>query len=111
MPHTKPTKARELFDAQAKDKGRDAYLFATDHHKKWTVDAWHSRFVKARVKAELPEAVLYFTRHTFITELLTKGVPILDVAKFTGTSVKHIDRNYGHLTKEGQDRINRIAIL
>ncbi|HHT8898647.1 TPA: tyrosine-type recombinase/integrase [Burkholderia cenocepacia] len=108
---TLSTRARELFDAQAKDRGRDAYLFVTDHHKKWTVDAWHSRFVKAREKAELPEAVLYFTRHTFITELLTKGVPILDVAKFTGTSVKHIDKNYGHLTKEGQDRINRIAIL
>ncbi|MCA8465797.1 tyrosine-type recombinase/integrase [Burkholderia cepacia] len=34
---TLSTRARELFDAQAKDRGRDAYLFVTDHHKKWTV--------------------------------------------------------------------------
>ncbi|WP_426356383.1 tyrosine-type recombinase/integrase [Burkholderia sp. R-40] len=105
------TKAQELFNEQVKNRGGGAPLFMTDRHKKWTVDAWHSRFVKARDKAEMPNAVLYFARHSFISELLTKGVPIHDVAKFTGTSVKHVDKNYGHLTKEGQDRINRIAIL
>ncbi len=105
------TKAQELFGEQVKNRGGGAPLFMTDRHNKWTVDAWHSRFVKARDKAEMPNAVLYSARHSFISELLTKGVPIHDVAKFTGTSVKHVDKNYGHLTKEGQDRINRVAIL
>ncbi|UXU91441.1 tyrosine-type recombinase/integrase [Burkholderia sp. S-53] len=105
------TKARELFDARVKDRDRKAFLFMTDRHNKWTVDSWHSRFVKAREKAGMPEAVLYFARHSFISELLTQGVPIHDVSKFTGTSAKHVDKNYGHLTKEGQDRINRIEIL
>ena len=104
-------KARELFDALVNDRAPNAPLFLTNSHKRWTVDTWHSRFVTARDKAKMPTATLYFARHSFISEALTQGIPILDVTRYTGTSVKIIEQNYGHLTKEGADRINRVAIL
>jgi len=104
-------KAREVLDTLVQDRAPNAPLFLTNSRKRWTVDTWHSRFVTARDKAKMPTATLYFARHSFISEALTQGIPIHDVARYTGTSVKIIERNYGHLTKDGADRINRVAIL
>jgi integrase len=35
-------------------------------------------------------------RHTFATEALAAGVSIFELARLMGTSVKVIDRTYGH---------------
>ncbi|MCA8111097.1 tyrosine-type recombinase/integrase [Burkholderia cepacia] len=104
-------KARAIFDGLAKDRAGNAPLFLTDSLKRWKVDTWHSRFVNARAIAGIPDAVLYFTRHTFISEAIAQGIPLLNVARYTGTSVKMIEKNYGHLTEIGRDRINSVAIL
>ncbi|RQU90499.1 hypothetical protein DF133_13255 [Burkholderia cenocepacia] len=104
-------KARELLDTLVEDRAATAPLFLTDSRKRWTVDTWHSRFVTARDKAEMPTATLYFARHSFISEALTQGIPLSDVAAYTGTSIKIMESNYRHLTEAGSDRINRVVIL
>ncbi|WP_081086917.1 tyrosine-type recombinase/integrase [Burkholderia stagnalis] len=104
-------KARELLDTLVEGRAATAPLFLTDSRKRWKVDTWHSRFVTARDKAEMPTATLYFARHSFISEALTQGIPLSDVAAYTGTSIKIMETNYRHLTEAGFDRINRVAIL
>ncbi|WP_261537126.1 tyrosine-type recombinase/integrase [Burkholderia multivorans] len=102
-------KARELFAEQVKGRPEDAPIFVTDWRRRWTVDSWHSRFVDAREKAGMPKAVLYYARHTFISEALSQGIPVVDVARYTGTSLRMIDKNYGHLTTAA--RINAVSML
>ncbi len=46
------------------------------------------------------ERTLYSLRHTFISRRLVEGVSVYDVAKQCGTSVKHIEKNYGHYLDE-----------
>jgi integrase len=39
-------------------------------------------------------------RHTFATEALAAGNSIFELARVMGTSVKMIDRTYGHLVRD-----------
>jgi integrase len=47
----------------------------------------------------------YCLRHTFATEALAAGVSIFELARLMGTSVKVIDRTYGHLARDSEDAI------
>jgi integrase len=46
----------------------------------------------------------YTLRHTAATWLVSKGVPIWDVAGFLGTSPEMIQKHYGHFAPDYQDR-------
>jgi hypothetical protein len=39
-------------------------------------------------------------RHTFITEMVVKGVPLPMIAKWAGNSVRVIEERYSHLSPE-----------
>ncbi len=55
--------------------------------------------------AGLNESVTgYAMRHTCATWLISKGVPVWDVAQFLGTSVQMIEKHYGHHAPDFQDR-------
>ena len=47
----------------------------------------------------------YHLRHTFATEALAAGVSIFELARVMGTSVKMIDRTYGHLARDSEEAI------
>jgi integrase len=47
----------------------------------------------------------YALRHTFATEALAAGVSIFELARLMGTSVAMIDRTYGHLATDTDERI------
>jgi len=47
----------------------------------------------------------YHLRHTFATEALAAGVSIFELARVMGTSVKMIDRTYGHLAQDSEEAI------
>lgn len=51
----------------------------------------------------IPYRVPYAARHTAISQLLSQGVPAIEVAKQMGTSLEMIDRHYGH-TMDGPMR-------
>ena len=46
------------------------------------------------------ERTLYSLRHTFISRKLVAGVSAFDIAKQCGTSVKQIEKHYGHYLDE-----------
>jgi integrase len=47
----------------------------------------------------------YQLRHTFATEALAAGLSIFELARVMGTSVKMIDRTYGHFACDSEQAI------
>ena len=45
----------------------------------------------------------YSLRHTFATTALRAGLSTFDVARYMGTSVKMIDKHYGHFARDSRD--------
>ena len=105
------TAARAFFTEQAKDSIGNAPLLANEFAGRWTAAQWGKAFREARVVAGLPEAVLYCFRHTFISEAIAHGVDVFTVAKLTGTSVTIIQSNYGALTDNIVERLDRVAVM
>jgi len=59
---------------------------------------WRAReWIPALEAAGVPRRRIYGLRHTFATTWLAAGVPIFDVARYMGRSVRMIDLTYGHL--------------
>ena len=47
----------------------------------------------------------YHLRHTFATEALAAGVSIFELARLMGTSVRMIDKTYGHLALDSEESL------
>jgi integrase len=70
------------------------------------LDTWRTReWYPALDAAGLDRRGPYHLRHTFATEALAAGVSIFQLARLMGTSVKMIDRNYGHLAHDSEDHL------
>jgi len=66
----------------------------------WPRKSWYPmlRRIKIRVRK------FYATRHTFITDLISRGEDMKAVAEYCGTSVAMIERSYGRWMPRGVDR-------
>ncbi|RQU89689.1 site-specific integrase [Burkholderia cenocepacia] len=104
-------KARDFFALQAKDKLANAPLLTRADAQRWTAPAWGREFREAREAAGLPDAVLYCMRHTYISEAIAQGIDVYTVAELTGTSVTIIQSNYGMLTGNIVERLNRVSLF
>jgi integrase len=47
----------------------------------------------------------YQLRHSFATEALAAGISIFELARIMGTSVKVIDKTYGHMARDSEQAI------
>lgn len=93
--------AFELCREQAKNADQSDPLFRQQSGEAWHKDAWKDRIKVAAANAGLPaETVTYTLRHSTITDLVHQGVDLLTVAQISGTSVKMIEKHYGHLRNE-----------
>lgn len=87
-----------LFKAQVKGKLPLAPIFPRADGTAWNKDSWKGPIKDAALAAKLPaETSAYSLRHGVITDLVTEGLDLLTVAKVAGTSVRMIERHYGHL--------------
>lgn len=90
-----------MFKELAKGKLPLAPLLAREDGKAWDKDSWKIPIKEAALAAGLPdETTAYTLRHSTITDLVTEGLDLLTVAKVAGTSVRMIERHYGHLRAE-----------
>ena len=48
---------------------------------------------------------IYDLRHTFASWALAAHISMFEVARFMGTSIKIIDRHYGHLVRDSEDTV------
>lgn len=93
-----PDSALALVRTVAKGKLPAAPLFARADGSAWTKDAWKGPIKAAVHAANLPdETTAYTCRHSTITDLTTAGLDLFSVAALAGTSVRMIERTYGHL--------------
>jgi integrase len=67
----------------------------------WRTRAWYPALEAAGIDKRGP----YCLRHTFATEALAAGISIFQLARVMGTSVKVIDRTYGHWAHDSEDAI------
>jgi integrase len=67
----------------------------------WRTGEWYPALDAAGIARRGP----YALRHTFATEALAAGVSIFELARLMGTSVGMIDRTYGHLARDTDERI------
>jgi integrase len=98
-----------FFTALTKDKIGNAPLLTQADGQRWTAPAWGVAFREAREAAKLPDAVLYCMRHTYISEAIARGLDVFTVAKLTGTSVAIIQSNYGTITDNIVERLDKIS--
>jgi integrase len=67
----------------------------------WRTREWYPALDAAGIDRRGP----YALRHTFATEALAAGVSIFELARLMGSSVKVIDRTYGHYARDTEDAI------
>ncbi len=96
-----PQSTAKFFVQKAADKPWSAPLFARENGKAWDKDAWKLPIKAAASAADLPAGTTAYTlRHSTITDLVVDGLDLLTVAQVSGTSVKMIEKHYGHLQKK-----------
>jgi integrase len=67
----------------------------------WRTREWYPALEAAGIEQRGP----YCLRHTFATEALAAGVSIFQLARLMGTSVKMVDKTYGHLAVDSDSAI------
>jgi integrase len=90
------------------DKGPNDPIFTTSTGSRWSVNRINLRFRQIKALVAKPHAkdkrvgtvrasiTPYSYRDLYISELLMVGVPVFQVAKMAGTSIKMIEKHYGH---------------
>jgi integrase len=95
-----------VLERNALGKRPDDALFAHASGRVWDHNEVDERFREIRRLATREGETVrehitpYSFRHLYISELLMLGVPTFKVAKLAGTSVREIDRTYGHFFNE-----------
>ncbi|MDQ2910353.1 MAG: hypothetical protein M3R39_04970 [Actinomycetota bacterium] len=70
-----------------------------------SLDNWRRREWKPALEAAgLDHHRIYDMRHTYASFALDAGLSIFELARYMGTSVKMIDRTYGHLVRGSEER-------
>ncbi|GAB2660649.1 tyrosine-type recombinase/integrase [Arenimonas aestuarii] len=93
-----PLETANILAEQSKGKLPRAPLFARADGKAWDKDSWKRPIKDAALAANLPASVTAYTlRHSTITDLVVGGLDLLTVAQISGTSVRMIEKHYGHL--------------
>ena len=57
-----------------------------------------------------PARRIYDLRHTFATFALRAGISTFDLSRYMGASLTMIDRDYGHLARDGREHAIRSSI-
>jgi site-specific recombinase XerD len=113
---TRPVKlsaaACALFKRLAKGKKPNERLLTREEGKAWGHSDWDELVKDAAKAAKLPpETCLYTLRHSWISEQIAGGMTTLDVARLAGTSLVMIELHYGKVSKDVQQRLNKVAML
>lgn len=96
-----PAQTVPLFKVQTRSKLPGARLFTRANGSPWNKDAWKGPIKDAVRRAGLPEGTTAYTlRHSTITDLVMGGLDLLTIAQVSGTSVKMIEKHYGHLRQD-----------
>jgi integrase len=86
-----------IFQRQCEGKGPDDRIFTQPNGKPWNRDLLDKRFRRVRELARVRDSITpYAFRHLWISEALMAGIDIATAAKMAGTSIRMVERVYGH---------------
>ncbi|MDE2398043.1 MAG: tyrosine-type recombinase/integrase [Burkholderiales bacterium] len=107
-----PPVTAEFFVELARNKLPGAPLFARADGRAWDKDAWKYPVRAAVEAAELPAGTTAYTlRHSTISDLVHDGLDLISVAQISGTSVRMIEKHYGHLRSDvAADALAKLAL-
>lgn len=96
-----PDEGLEFFKGLAAGKKDDDILFVREDGREWFNNHRHA-FKRAVREAELPEAFCFHgLRHTYASQLVQNGTPLIVVAEQLGHSnIDTVSRTYGHLAPD-----------
>ena len=102
-----PLRARVVTALEKLPGKRRAILFSAPEGGRIDINNWRNRsWTPSLEAAGVAHRRIYDLRHTYATWSLAAGVDIFTLARRMGTSVKMIDRTYGHLVA-GADAYER----
>ena len=82
-------------------EGSDTHLFADSAGNPWNSNSLGVRLRRLTKDAGLPKGlVAYSFRHGYATRALEAGVNVAHLAALMGTSIRMIDKHYGHLAQK-----------
>ena len=85
-------------------------MFASPHSERLNVHNFRDREWATTLEAAgIPRRRIYDLPHTFATNALDKGVTLFELSRIAGTSIKLIDKTYGHLAEGTETRV--LALL
>ena len=96
--------AQQIFAASIGEREKESdFVFINRDGKPLSNNAIRCVFKRLRESLKLGDdqpLVAYSYRHTWATNALLKGIPIATVAELMGSSVRMIEKHYGHLAKQ-----------
>ena len=96
-----PAQTTEMLRECCDGRNPENPLFIRANGEGWGKHSWKVAIRRAVVVAELPpQAGAYTLRHSLITDLVHAGLDLLSVSQLAGTSVRMIEKHYGHLRNE-----------
>ena len=102
-----PLRQRVVTALEAMPGKRRGILFPAPEGGRIDINNWRNRFWTPSLEAAgVKHRRIYDLRHTYATWSLAAGIDIFTLARRMGTSVKMIDRTYGHLVA-GADAYER----
>lgn len=105
-----PSLTAAFLREQCRDKLPLALMFTREDGQRWNKDGWKGPIKDAVHAAGLPgTASAYTIRHSTITDLVVSGLDLFTVAKVSGTSIRMIEKHYGHL--QGRRAADALATL
>lgn len=98
-----PPETAKRFIAMAEGKGPGETLIQRPDGSAWPKESWKVEIKQAAAAAGLPVATVAYTlRHSVITDLmLFTTLPIATIAHIAGTSIRMIEKHYGHHRADG----------
>jgi integrase len=90
--------ALAIIGGLCEDKRPEETAFNQPNGKPWTTRQLDKYFALAREAANVRDTItIYSFRHLWITDLLEAGTGIALIADMAGTSIRQIERTYGHV--------------
>ncbi len=84
------------------------FIFTRRNGKKWTTDSLDKEFAKVRKAAGVRESLtIYSFRHLWISDQLQADCETVLIADMAGTSIRQIERTYGHIRSEHKAEAQR----
>lgn len=107
-----PNETATFIKNASRKKSATSPIFSRADGSAWNKDSWKGPIKEAAIAAKLPAGTTAYTmRHSVITDLVHGGLDLLTVAQISGTSVRMIEKHYGHLRGEvAMDALARLTI-